>query len=265
MVTRVFPLEREGRSMVGLLSMPDTPPRQAWLFLNPFGQEAVRASPMYRSLADRLVRNGNAVLRFDYHGSGDSAGEARHQSLEDWIDDSVHAMRTLQATARAARIRMFGVALGATLAVLAAAKQPAAVESILAWEPIIDGTAYLQALMATHRREIASAFDLSWSEVQTRFGEPEPQVPGRLLGFELGPAMVDALAAFKALPLAALESRGVRTTLARSASSDGIPGSTSTRLVAIETPIDWMTNEALGTALVPQQLIALLEQQTASQ
>jgi hypothetical protein len=75
---------------------------------------------------------------------------------------------------------------------------------------------------------------------------------------------VEALAALNALPLATLESRGVRTTLARSGSNDGVLASASARLVAIETPIDWMTNEALGSALVPQQLLALVDQLAAA-
>ena len=50
--------------------------RTGVVLCNPMGQEAVRVHRMYRVLADRLNRAGLHVLRFDWFGSGDSAGDA---------------------------------------------------------------------------------------------------------------------------------------------------------------------------------------------
>lgn len=257
-------MEHRGRAMVGILSMPECAPRQAWLFLNPFGQEAIRAQPTYRSLADRLARAGIAVLRFDFHGSGDSEGELAEQSLDDWVGDSVHAAKALLSSARTTRVRLFGIGLGGTLCLMAAMSAPVAVDSILAWEPVINGPAYLESLKSTHRREVANAFDLSWPEVRSRFGEADPTVPGSVLGFEMGAAMAEQIDALISPPLDALAARGVRTTLAlsRKATDPGRASNFSTRLLDIESPIDWMTNEALGTALVPVQLITLFDEMT---
>ena len=64
-----------GRQLAALYHPPTSADRgRAVLILNPLGQEAVRAHRLLRVLADRLARLGVHVLRFDFHGCGDSAG-----------------------------------------------------------------------------------------------------------------------------------------------------------------------------------------------
>ena len=52
-----------------------------------FGQEAVRAHRMMKVLAERLVRAGHPVLRFDFYGTGDSMGEDIDADLDGWAGD----------------------------------------------------------------------------------------------------------------------------------------------------------------------------------
>lgn len=264
MTARVLPMERHGRQMVGMLSVPeDREPRQSWLFLSPFGQEAIRTAPMYRSLADRLARAGCAVLRFDYHGTGDSAGEIAEQSLDDWVGDACHAMDLLRSISGVPRITLFGVGLGATIAALAATRQPSGIAELLLWEPVIDGPKYLAALISSHRREVALGFDMAWPDVQARFEEPEPNAPGNLVGFEVGTQLAAQINETNSLPVIDLADRGIRSTIAsREEAQRRVIGSHAmVQSVEIELATDWMTNEALGTALVPQQLIALIDHQ----
>jgi len=257
-------MEHRNRSFVGILAVPeDRTPRQSWLFLSPFGQEAIRTAPMYRSLADRLVRADCAVLRFDYHGTGDAAGEVADQSLDDWVDDACHAMELLRSTSGVPRITMFGVGLGATIAALAAVKRSNGVAALLLWEPVIDGPEYLTALISSHKREVALGFDMPWPAVRAKFDEPEPEAPGNLVGFEVGAQLATQISHTTSLPLIELAHRGVRSVIAsrQKDSQHGVASHSMVQFVAIEMATDWMANEALGTALVPQQLIALIDQQ----
>ena len=71
--------------------------RPAVVLCNPFGQEAIRAQRMMRVLGERLARNGHAVLRFDYFGTGDSLGDDIEGDLEGWALDVMEAHRRVAA------------------------------------------------------------------------------------------------------------------------------------------------------------------------
>ncbi|MDE2122022.1 MAG: alpha/beta hydrolase, partial [Betaproteobacteria bacterium] len=57
------------------------------LICNPFGQEAIRAHRFLRVLSERLSASGFDVLRFDYFGTGDSAGTEAEADLDTWVRD----------------------------------------------------------------------------------------------------------------------------------------------------------------------------------
>ena len=54
---------------------PEVRSGQGVVICPPLGHEYISAYRSLRELADRLAAAGVAVLRFDYHGTGDSAGE----------------------------------------------------------------------------------------------------------------------------------------------------------------------------------------------
>ena len=246
------------RQMVGLLQTPPAgkPRRAAFLLLRPFGQEAVRTAPIYRAVSDRLAREGCTVLTFDHHGCGDSPGDIEYQSLADWTADTLLAQAQLRKDAPGMPVHWFGMGLGANIAALAALQAEAAPNCMVLWEPVLDGPGYLECLMAAHREDLSREMDRTWQELVRR-GEPEPSVPGSLLGFMLGPRLHLELQATREPPLQAITRRGTRVVMAlqqaaRQASSvTGIPGLT---MQTIETPTNWMSTEALGTAIVPQEI-----------
>ena len=114
----------------------------------PMGYEAICAYPTYTRLAEKLATSGFDVLRFDYHGTGDSAGsDTDPDRVSAWIDSTVAATHELQRLSGVARLALFGVRLGATLAVQAAARM-GGVESLVMWAPCVTGRTFARELRA---------------------------------------------------------------------------------------------------------------------
>src|SRR5436305_15267763 len=69
------------------------PPREgmerevATVLCYPLGQEYAYSHRAFLHLASRLTAQGFSVGRFDYFGTGDSAGDDRDTSLTGWVDD----------------------------------------------------------------------------------------------------------------------------------------------------------------------------------
>lgn len=244
--------------MVGLLQTPPAGKalRAAFLLCRPFGQEAVRTAPIYRAVSDRLAREGCTVLAFDHHGCGDSPGDLEGQSLRDWTSDTLAARSQLARDAPGVRLHWFGMGIGANIAALAALQADPAPECVVLWEPVLDGRAYLERLVEAHREDLSREMDRPWAELVRR-GEPEPRIPGSLLGFTLGPSLHDELVQTRELPLQAIADRGTRIIMALPESL--LDGQAASRVdqvgvQAIETPTNWMSTEASGSAIVPQEI-----------
>ena len=103
--------------------------------------------------------------------------------------------------------------LGANIAALAALKAEPAPNCLVLWEPVLDGPNYLERLIAAHREDLAREMDRPWQELVRR-GEPEPTVPGSLLGFMLGPCLHNDLQQTRDLPLQEISGRGTRIVMA---------------------------------------------------
>jgi pimeloyl-ACP methyl ester carboxylesterase len=265
---------RSDREMVGMLHRPEVPQgKPAFLLCKPFGTEAIRASLLYRAMATRLVREGCPVLVFDYHGTGDAAGEGGTQSIRDWCEDVLTANAFLRERTAATRTHWFGLALGGSVVALAAAQAALAdavaarPEQIVLWEPVEDGQDYGRQLCAWHRIEREQWFKARWQVLRQDFNEPEPALPGTVLGFDVGPILAQELAALEHLPIASLLDAGIRVTLARPGGSGGsagsieLPPSPSLRRLVSEHPFNWMSNhppkneEYRGAEIVPQDIV----------
>lgn len=122
----------------------------AVVLCNPLGYEAICAHSAYRVLAERLAEAGFATLRFDYAGTGDSAGDEREPGR------MAAALASVQAAFAEARARsgahetaVIGVQMGATLAAIAASAR-GGVDSAVLWAPI-DGRTYVRQIRAMAR------------------------------------------------------------------------------------------------------------------
>lgn len=248
-----------GRQLYGVHhpAAPGPAPRSAVLLCNPFGQEAVRTHRMYRVLAERLARSGVHVLRFDYLGTGESSGDDGDGHLALWQDDLIAAHRELHRRSMRAKVTWVGARLGATLAALAASREPALAERLLLWEPVLDGAAYLDTLVHDHARALARSYSL----VPDAFQRPPVH---ELMGFEVSPLLLAQLRALNATAVAPLQARAV-TLVAPPDHADTQALALAYREAGVRPDVvpfthafDWTSEEAINTALVPHEAVQLI-------
>jgi pimeloyl-ACP methyl ester carboxylesterase len=125
---RLFGIHTSGVSRAGR--------SRAVVFCQPLGNEYVYAHRSVRQLANRLSLAGFHTLRFDYFGTGDSAGEDHECDAAGLQADVVTAIETLKDLAATETVTLIGLRAGANVAAVAAAGLRDAVESLVLWDPI---------------------------------------------------------------------------------------------------------------------------------
>jgi pimeloyl-ACP methyl ester carboxylesterase len=118
----------------------------------------MRAHRAFRQLALLLSGAGFHVLRFDYSGTGDSAGEPHDVSLARWDADVGTAVEELMDIAAVESVWVVGLRLGGALA-LRAASRPA-VRGVVLWDPVTVGTMQLREARATYEGNGAGVLEL---------------------------------------------------------------------------------------------------------
>lgn len=149
----------------------------------PGAQEYNMAHWAFRKLAGMLAREGFHVLRFDYRGTGDSAGQSEEGNPALWVEDVRSAVTELRDMAGVRAISLVGMRLGASLAVRACA-EGLSVRDLVLWEPTISGGEYLAELDAMDRRR-----NLLLLHPRPRSSEPVCE----LFGFPVTPVLRGAL------------------------------------------------------------------------
>lgn len=119
------------------------------LLLYPWGQEYIRSHRAYLMLAQDLAGHGYPTLRFDYYGSGDSAGSCGEGSLASWLEDVNTAARELTEGSGVEKIALYGLRLGGSLAALACSKIDCVAGALL-WDSVVNGKEHIQELRAVH-------------------------------------------------------------------------------------------------------------------
>jgi alpha/beta superfamily hydrolase len=137
----------EQRSLFGWYHAPDGRRELAVVICPPFGRESIESYRSLGELADRLAEQGIGTLRFDYDGTGDSAGgDTEAARVAAWRESIVTAMQTLSALSGCERIALAGFRLGATLAVSVASELEVA--ALVLWAPCLRGRTYVSELQA---------------------------------------------------------------------------------------------------------------------
>lgn len=193
----------EGARLAGWLHHP--PPgrhRDAGLVIcNPFGYEALCAHRSLRHFADAAAAEGISVLRFDYHGTGDSSGGERDPGRwRAWIDSVHQACAEVRGAAGVQRLFLLGVRLGATIAAAAAAES-GDIAGLAAIAPVITGKAWLREM-----RALELAMGLAGPPPGFEPGADEQEAIGHVLSAEVR-------ADIGAANLAAIEKKPASTVL----------------------------------------------------
>ena len=136
------------RPLFGWLHSPPAVSRKAALVLcPPFGHEYMVVYRAYRKLAVQLAAAGFPVLRFDYDGTGDSAGLATDaQRIFSWQESIISAVTEIRQTSGIEQVILFGTRLGGLLAASVASK--ANTDSLIMLAPVLSGRQYTRELLA---------------------------------------------------------------------------------------------------------------------
>jgi uncharacterized protein len=255
---------KPGRKLFGMLHLPaaSASRRASILLCSPFGQEAIQSHRTFKVLADRLVRAGHAVLRFDYFGTGDSEGEDTEVALASWCEDIGVANAQLCAMSSDRPVLWLGLGLGAAAAWLTATQTAQPPERLFLWDPIFDGRNYVTALRRRHDEAARDALSL-----------PSRRVPPatdiiEAIGFAIVPAFAAELdtlevgtmptlpSSIQVVLIAPTDSPNGAALLARSRSAGMV-----LRHVVVASEMDWMAENIDSGKLVPgpalQNLVAL--------
>jgi exosortase A-associated hydrolase 2 len=125
------------------------PARAALVYVHPFAEEMNCARRMAAASARALAAQGIAVLQIDLHGCGDSAGLLQEARWEGWLDDLGDALAWLEEASGQAP-GLWGLRLGALLALAHATQRAPAPARLLLWQPVLDGRRYLDQLLRLH-------------------------------------------------------------------------------------------------------------------
>jgi len=242
---------------------PDAAVRGALLMCNPFGHEAIRVHRLYRVLAERMARQGIAVLRFDYFGLGESAGEDGDGEMKGWRLDLMRAHEELVRRSGASSVAWLAARLGAAIA-LQSARYAQGLQRLALWDPILDGAAYLEQMRAAQLNALELGFyapDPAWYQTLAP-GSTRPLTEA--LGHTISPDLAAQLAALRpdslqlppSVRAAVFASPGDTVAPAWSAQEAARGGSVSCEEMAH--PIDWTADPLPNQAIVPAHVMGRL-------
>lgn len=117
-------------------------PRGAVLYVHPFAEEMNKSRRMAALQSRALASRGVAVLQIDLAGCGDSSGEFCDARWETWRQDVELGVRWLSNRANA-RVHLWGLRLGAMLALEVATAKCTDIAGVMMWQPVVSGEQHL--------------------------------------------------------------------------------------------------------------------------
>ncbi|HZV67485.1 MAG TPA: hydrolase 2, exosortase A system-associated [Telluria sp.] len=175
--------------------------RGAVLYIHPFAEEMNKSRRMAALQARMLTALGYGVLQLDLYGCGDSSGDFADARWEIWKHDLALAHRWLEQRLPGP-VHLWGLRIGAMLALDYAAGADAAPASLALWQPPLSGKQFLTQFL---RLRVAN--DMLSNNRETGNGtaalRAQLQAGGMLeiAGYDLAPALADAIDALDLLEL----------------------------------------------------------------
>lgn len=155
---------------------------QAAVICYPWGPEYIFSHRALRHLSRQLAAQGFNVLRFDYYGSGDSAGDDSDVRLSGCREDIVAAIEELKDISQTKAVALVGLRLGASLAAQIAASCRQDIAALVLWDPAILGPEHLEVL------------EVEWTEMAQRHSTYSARERDRKRGGRYGLPISEELA-----------------------------------------------------------------------
>jgi exosortase A-associated hydrolase 2 len=167
--------------------------RGAVIYVHPFAEEMNKARRMAALQARALAALGVGVLQIDLQGCGDSSGEFGEARWDTWKSDLALAHRWLRERL-GAPVSLWGLRLGAMLALDYAAGAADPVQSLVLWQPVQSGKTYLTQFL---RLRVASDMLTEGKEAGNGTHALRAQLQAgqtlEIAGYELAPALAGAI------------------------------------------------------------------------
>ncbi len=145
LVNPVF-LDGERGRLFALHVCPVEPPLAHVVFLPPFCEEMNRCRHLVAEQARRFATAGYSCLILDLYGTGDSEGELVDASWSGWQADALAGIRWCQQQYSIPTV-LWGLRLGALLAMDLAATYEGQFTKLLLWQPVTNGKTYLTQIL----------------------------------------------------------------------------------------------------------------------
>ena len=143
----------QDRNLYGFLHGVDTDQKTIGLiYCHPFAEEKNMSHSVLVKSARMFAKEGFPVLRFDLSGCGDSEGNLNCVSIADWQEDLEAAVQVFTRETGVLNYMIWGLRLGAGLALLHVEKDEK-VSGLILWQPVFDFSLHLKQFL---RRMISS-------------------------------------------------------------------------------------------------------------
>ncbi|MBJ7312461.1 hydrolase 2, exosortase A system-associated [Rugamonas sp. CCM 8940] len=175
--------------------------RGAVLYLHPWGEEMNKARRMAALQSRALAQLGYGVLQLDLYGCGDSAGDAADARWEIWLADVANGATWLRQRLDQP-LTLWGLRLGALLALDYARAAPGVAQRLLLWQTPANGatllTQFLRLRMAGQLLAEGAAEDNSTAALRRQLADGATL---EIAGYALAPALAASIDALDAAAL----------------------------------------------------------------
>ncbi len=214
----------------------------AVLLVAPLLNEYMRSYSAMRQIATDLAGQGYDVLRFDFSGTGNSAGTLKTVTAEYWFEDVELAARALLERSNTTRLSSVSVRFGAYLA--ARLSQSFATTHTVFWDPIFTGDYWHRLLLQAQ------------TSADEKSDDPSKRERYEFLGHVMSAEFVEGLHEARAPVLNCEGCCAILSSCAEIPDFDQIPGSD---IVNVEFDCGW--ENMSSQVLYPHEIIAIVGEQ----
>jgi exosortase A-associated hydrolase 2 len=173
-----------------------TVPRGGLVYLHPFAEEMNKSRRMAALQSRMLAALGFAVLQIDLFGCGDSSGDFGNASWEIWQHDVALAVQWL-AQRVGGSVALWGLRLGALLALDSARLCNPVPDKFVLWQPVISGESFLTQFLRLRVATEMIADGVAQTSTQNLRNELNSGTVLEIAGYDLTPKLAIAIDGLK--------------------------------------------------------------------